>query len=464
MIRSVYISVFFVFICLYAGAQGVTRHFMLDMPQSGISHVTNFPKDFSAYGGLPVLTMIYSDFNTNNLYFDRIFSERIGDTAYFDVDHLLSRLDKLNVITQENGIEFVSSGWKVNNNTYLSFLVTGRTQLELRYPKDALALFWHGNGDEFLGKEAVLDDIGLDASFFYEIAFGYTRNINDRFFIGVRPKILVGLANIQTEKSDISVYTDSASYDWHFNSSININTSSDFKGPLSLDSTALEFDYKFTSVDRIFNYIFNFKNVGLGLDFGVKYFPWSKLGISLDITDIGYIRWTRKVRNFYNNDVYFKMEGFSVDSFLNTFEDDSYSAVTDSIKELFEIQENNKAYTTHLRSKMFLGLQYNINDKNRLGAVFYKNLSPYNDYQSLSFIFSKKYGKVLSSSFSYTLAKWAYQKVGGGLAFNLGGFQLYMISDDMSSLYRPEKARSASFYFGINFFQRERMSKSRPSI
>jgi hypothetical protein len=70
-------------------------------------------------------------------------------------------------------------------------------------------------------------------------------------------------------------------------------------------------------------------------------------------------------------------------------------------------------------------------------------------------------GKFINLSLSYSYMSRSFNNIGAGVAFNVGPFNLYLISDNIiSGALKPLETRSFSFWFGMNLaFGWDRFSK-----
>ena len=58
---------------------------------------------------------------------------------------------------------------------------------------------------------------------------------------------------------------------------------------------------------------------------------------------------------------------------------------------------------------------------------------------------------MFSASAAYSIMNKSYTNLGFGMALNLGPFQTYVTSDNLSCLFAPTKTKNVNFHFGINF-------------
>jgi hypothetical protein len=160
----------------------------------------------------------------------------------------------------------------------------------LSYPGDFMTFALRGNEDnttyDFSG-------LGMHMSEHFEFALGVSRKFGDMLTVGIRPKLLTGVALISSSNNDISLYTSHEI--WQLDSHIDLQLCTpgmtiptndeglfDPSGKFIFDSTLTGFaDYKKLALS----------NRGFGIDLGAHFKPISKLVVSASIIDLGFINW-----------------------------------------------------------------------------------------------------------------------------------------------------------------------------
>lgn len=194
----------------------------------------------------------------------------------------------------------------------------------------------------------------LSVKSYVEVAYGYTRKINDKFSVGGRLKFLVGLAagDVLFNKGDLTVNGNQVSYDLDARvrlSTTMLNLKMDVK-----DNTDI-FDFSTLRMD-----IGDIKPCGLGgaVDLGMTYKPVKDLTLSFSVIDLGGISW--------NYDIVGKSTGS--DSFTGeTIKSDGtikgdLKQFTDNLQKLAEFRKvegedkafNMLACTLHLGARYFM--------------------------------------------------------------------------------------------------------------
>lgn len=367
--------------------------------------------------GLPAISSIYTNFGNSGFVLNDLFKTN-GNTVSYNIDELIGKLTKNNYINFSLQVDLLSFGFKVKKN-YFSFNLTEKADVWLRYPKDFLDFIWKGNG-AFLGTEKNFN-FGIGATHYREWGFGFNQELSEKLSVGGRLKILNGMENISTKKSDVKFYTDPSDFSYRLSSDILINTSYDTAGFTNFSPTS---------------YLFNFKNTGLGIDLGANYKYNEKLNLSASLIDLGYIRWKSNTTNYKseNPGAEFIYNGIALNAFgVDTLKfENIVKELTDSLEKTFKISDDNHdKYTTYLPTQLYIGATYSVFKKNTAGILLYSQILNKTIRPGVTFSLSSNIGKALSSTLTYSIYNRSFNNVGFGVSLNVGPVQLYAISDNV---------------------------------
>lgn len=440
---------FLIFHQVLFAQQNFVLYNMRFIPQSGYANPSLLPVGRINIG-LPGISSIYANFGNSGFTLNDLFKTSGGVVSY-NMDGVLGKLKKNNYITASIHVDLLSFGFKVQKN-YFSFNLTEKADLWFRYPKDFLDFAWKGNG-AFLGTEKNFN-FGINASHYREWGFGYIRELNEKLTIGGKFKLLGGMENVSTKKTDVKFYTDPIDFSYRISSDILINSSVDTGQYSNLNPTS---------------YLFSFKNTGLGVDLGATYQLNEKFNFSASLIDLGYINWKSSTQNFYSKNpgatILYKGVGFDALGVDTLKLEKALQEMGDSLKNTFEIKDDHHdRYKTYLPAQLYIGGNYNINDKNYAGVLLYAQLLDKTFRPGITLSMSSRVGKVLSSVLSYSIFNRSYSNIGFGFSLNLGPVQLYAVSDNVlgmlllnnykthngSSFSVPSYTRSTNVRAGLN--------------
>jgi hypothetical protein len=471
-IRSILVLILILYINLQLSKAQVstTLYHMYGVPQSNQLNPA-FQSRCDAYLGFPMLSPLSLNADVNPLRYGDIFSynsslDQIITFMHEDGDKeaFLNALNPVNSVTANVSTNPLSMGWR-SKQFYFTIDFTDKIESDVRYTKDFAELILYGNG---MNDRFNFSETGFDFKYYHELALGISYDYEEQFQIGARAKILFGMVNINTRLSDMTVRATADR--WDFNSNMIFDMSIPFisipvdtAGFVIWDSipgsTENELPDSMTAdfIKDNLGTMFGTRNMGVGIDFGFNFSPIENLSISASVNDLGFIRWRDNPYQL-TNDGTFGWQGVEV----SLEEDwDPGEDLLDSLKSQMNFTSEQKPYTTALSGKVYMGVAYELYDWLKFGAVdrvrIYKNHF-YNQFTLSANIMPIS---IFSATLSYSIIGKNYTNFGLGLAFRLGPFNMYMITDQAPSGYLlPESINSFNFRFGLNLvFGCPKMSK-----
>ncbi|MBI4947218.1 MAG: OmpA family protein [Bacteroidetes bacterium] len=443
--------------------QDLTLYNIEVVPQRMYANPAFKPAYSSVNIGLPLISSQYFNFGSSGFKYSDLIRHRADDSLYVDVDNLIKKLGKKNYFIAAYRTDLLSFGFQVKKN-YFSFNATEKVDSRFRYTKDLMELFWKGNG-ALMDKDLNLG-FGLNLSHYREDGFGFARQINDKLTIGGKLKYLYGMENVWTEKSDVTLNTDSKYFAMTAKSNVIINT--------SIDTNAFN---NFS----VANYVFKKKNSGMGIDLGGVYKYDDKITLSASVVDLGFIRWKDSTTNYEsrNPEGSFTYQGIDLEQFIKDpllTIGDAMNKTRDSVTKALKIDTLHHSYTTWLSTQIYLGANYVVTEKSNAGFLFYSQIFDKAIHPGVALSYNQRLGRWLAASASYSIYNRSFTNVGLGLALNGGPLQLYIVSDNIfggilakvgDQLYHvvPIYAKNANIHFGINLtFGRKSLDKDKDGI
>ena len=395
------------------------------------------------YLNLPVISSVYLDYHNNGFVFTDLVQKRADDSLLLNMENLISTLKKTNVLGFAVQTDWLGAGFSHEKNHFF-FNISEKAFLRLRYPKDFVKLLWEGNAG-FIGQTADLAGLALKATHYREYAFGMGRELNDQWTVGAKLKILSGMQNISTNVSKLSLSTAASSYELTGNSDMVLNTS------IIADENATAKTYLMPKN----------KNWGAGMDMGVVYKLSDKLAFSASIIDLSYIKWKHNVINYSNDLDEVTFKGNSINNFTDSNATTPFETLFDSLSIAYDnYNETKNTYTEGVPPRIYLGGTYNINDNNKIGALFHGEYFKKGFYPSFTVSYNYQLPKWIGASLSYTAMHRSFVNLGAGLSIRLGPVQIYAVSDNLAYLFNlakitdvgvvPQTAKSAHARVGLN--------------
>ncbi len=351
--------------------------------------------------------------------------DKLNDVNYLDIN-FRSELFGLVVTTKKTTVNF-TMGTVVNSG--------------FSYPKDLLRLAFYGNGSEqFLGKRASMDNLGIDALAYFESGIGFNRKFGDKLVLGAKFKYLIGVGNIQTEKLQAGLHTDSITYELEADFSGTINTAN----PQAFQSNVSSFN-----PFSIIGALSGAGNNGYGFDLGATYKLTKKVRLSASLIDLGAINWREEVTNYNIEEAKYKFRGIDLFQYLvdtNAVSED----ILDSITALATVQESNNSYSTRLYSKAYLGASFNVVKALNLGLVWYNSFNPVRYITGLNLSANLKLRHWVSASANYSVYNYRDSNLGLGLSLRMGPIQSFVMTDNIIAVLRPESTKNLHLSFGFS--------------
>jgi hypothetical protein len=488
-----YIFILFLLILLQdAASQNSQVLYYMNLPQNHLANPAFKPSN-SLYIGMPALTGVYGSVNTNFLNFsDLIRRNQAGDSlisifhSEANIDNFINKLKPINYVKQNMGIQLFGLGFQSGRDLYFTLDLTERATGNLAIPKDLFVLGLKGTSS-FVGKTINLSGLDGELNSYQEVAMGVSKNIGSKLRIGVRAKLLFGIANISlnTRTLEIKVNED---YSYDLNADLVVNLSAPVKvytnNQNMLDSVIFdEGRIKKQNSDNIDWYkfsglFFNTKNLGMAVDLGANYSITDKIQVSASVTDLGFINWKSDVVNLEAAST-FKFNGLDVTEVVNgtkTFDQLTQNLI-DSLKDSFHSSKTNLPYKSILPTGFSVGGCYILNNSISLGILSHSIIYNNQINEDLSLSANINLGNSLSTSISYSWANNSFNNFGAGLAFRLGIVQFFLLADKIpinwnkvqtnsGSYLVPERMQTTNLRVGINlaFGNNVKKKKDKPML
>ncbi|HRS53341.1 MAG TPA: DUF5723 family protein [Bacteroidales bacterium] len=394
--KKIYTIIVFFVLCLIQSSfsqNDLTIYYLQSIPQSTYSNPALIP-ECKVHIGIPVMSSLYTSFSNGGFNIKDIFYNRSDDSVGINIDRVINKLGKKNFLTFKTQIELVSFGFKAKQN-YFNYSMSEKILFRFGYPRDLISLIWNGNS-QFINKKADFKGLGINAIHYTEFALGYARTINDKLTIGGKGKFLIGHANIWTKgNSKMNLSVADSSYDITVNSYFTINTS---VPPQWFENK--DFDIK--------NYFTNFNNKGLALDLGIQYKFNDKFTLSASAIDLGYIHWTKDVKNYSHLDQTnsFIFKGINLNDFLNK-SDSAFDAeidnLLDSLSNSFNVSETKNSYNYPLNSIVNIGFSYNLSPYDKIGILLHGEFYTRSVHPAIALSYNRQLGQMLRITTTYSI-------------------------------------------------------------
>jgi hypothetical protein len=372
----------------------------------------------------------------------------LGDKQAF-----LDQLDDVNFLLSSLGTSIGSFGFRAGKS-FLSFDITTRVDGSIFYPKGLLELPIEGAAE---GNELSFGGLGVDLNVFNEFSMGWSRSdfLIPNLTLGVRGKMLFGVANLTTGNSKIDLTTSREVWNVDANveysaagvSLIEFSENLDDGLPVTINEEAID-----AGPLNIVREVFNMNQFGLALDAGASYRPIPQLLVSASVMDLGGINWKNTLTGSFQFEydwVGLNVNPFTgIDTAINTFINELTDSLENSYADAFTAGD---PYMSKLNPKLFVGVSYYPIEKIGFGLLSRTDFLSQRTAQQFTGSVNMTTGKFINLSLSYSYISNSFNNIGAGLSFNVGPFNMYMISDNLvSAALYPLDTRSVNLWFGLN--------------
>lgn len=419
--------------------------------------------------------------SNNALDLDRVlkYNASLDSSEFFystneGTDEFLDRFADANFI-ESHPMFLLNLGFRAGN-LYIGFDLNTKTDAYLTYPGDLPRLIFKGNLDN---SEFDFTNTSIDLLAYQEVATRLAYDITPNITLGWRGKLLVGIGNLSTSQTNLTLNADHNQWNLPIQTSINFSSAAlqeieNFGEVQNIDS--LDFEIKdpadFKPMDA-------FSNFGFGMDLGINVNYTDRLEFAASLVDLGYINWKTNVYNM-EQDGEITIDPVDFDS-LNSNTSYTEALVDDILNELaFEYSQN--SYVTWLPTKLYLSARYLVHPKIGFGLVSRTTLYQQNLQQAFTLSTNLYPLKGFSLSLSYSYMNRTFQNAGLAMmitplspVLRILPIDFFFIIDNLPVTYAeevntglpiPHKMRAVTFMTGFNLRlglnKKKRLAKDEP--
>lgn len=422
---------------LYVSAETNTLYFMNYLPHKLYMNPA-FQNTCETFVELPAISNIGVDASAGVLSINDIIKYKDGQMVSFlhpsfnssERDALYNKLRKKNMIHEEMSVSLFGFGFRVKKKGYLTINMSLRQDVTAIIPKDLFSLALYGTPDSSNVNSYNLKDTRASANAYLDLSGGYSHKINDKWSVGGRLHLLLGLANAEASFSSLSI--DAEGKQWHASGKGVVKTSMPGM-TVKLDSAGRIDGFNFPS--QFNEYIKSYKpSMGAAIDVGAVFKPLKCLSLSFSIKDAGFMVWQNVNRANGNIDYTFK--GIDVKVKENVNYGDSILKV---LKESYRLDNDKNTYVTAMNAKFYVGLEYSfLKDMMSVGILSKTALDACKLSEELTISYNLRPCYWFSMSASYSFISGGFSTIGAGLNLRLPPFNFYVVTDYMPLYYSNE--------------------------
>lgn len=335
----------------------------------------------------------------------------------------LSGLKTNNFLASDTRFNLIGFGaFTRNHKNFWSVDINLRTTAEVQLPYTLFEFIKKGASNNISG-------IGVNAESYLEAGFTYSFPLlDDRLYIGVRGKFLAGVAQARL------------SYD-HFNVSMQEDKwIVDASGELNVTAAGIGVE---TSLNDRGEQVFEPSNIdlnptkpagyGFAVDLGATYDIRPDLQVSLGVTDLGFISWSKKNNLTGRSAKTLEFSGVEVD------ENGTTSQPNFDINMLEFMPEQAQSVTRMLRASINAGVEYEVwRHKIGIGLLYTAHIQQYRTQHNITGSVNFHPVRWFTLSGSYSVIDNRGHAVGLGLNLNPGWINFFIATDVLASKHTPQ--------------------------
>lgn len=438
--------------------------FMQNNPRKSFANAAFYTPEYGYFdfflGGLN-----FGEQNIGFKYNNFFRCNEIGQPTTLLLDGVSTLRDK-NYMNTYGSMDVLNCGRRTAHG-FFSFSHRIRYWETASYSKDLVALAMQGNS-AFMGESNAANiQLSTAAKAYQEFNVGYQMSLTEKLNIGLRLKLLLGIVDVKSDYINVQLYTDPATY------ALRLMANAELQATLPYEFTVVNGMLK--PVDTRFNLGNLFKNLGGGIDLGAEYKFNDQFGMAVAVNDLGFISWKtyaakftagiQDAGSFYDNGA-FVFPGLSQEQVSGILDDPQFmEKLLDSLKGYVSITpESLTKYTSGLNTSLMLRGYYDLTPEHRFSA----QLMGFQTGLGMKPAFTLAYSGAFSEKFdvvaTYTMMEGSYDNIGVGLSANLGGFLVYVASNNILGFFSPLNMSQVNLQFGIAFTANERVSRSETII
>ncbi|MCL2683028.1 MAG: DUF5723 family protein [Bacteroidales bacterium] len=417
---------------------------------------------YKFYAGFPGLSGVQIQLNNDALSYRRSFLP--NDTGVdIRTSSIISNLAANNNFGFDISADILSFGIKIKEKNQLHFGLSVEGYGNLLLTKNTFNLLLRGPGF-FIGKDerGALSGNSLDMSVYSAFSAGYARIINDKLSVGGRVKFLSGMANLYTERADISLHIDDGydpnivPYTYTLKPDVTLMGSfanSPQDSSLSAALRGIEQDIgRFIGLPRSLNH-----NPGIAFDLGLTYQVNDALTLAAAVRDIGFIRWNRGVKRVSSRGEEKPFEYSGVSDFVDMMNDNGFSirqalvAMKDSVIEYLQLDQVDSTFSSYrskLRTSFNISAFYDLTDNDHLGLMWNMQINQQKG-MAVTLAYTRTFGPNFSVCITNAIVNQNVINFGGGFVVKGGPIQFYLIADKINA-FQPANMRAFNLQFGLN--------------
>ena len=333
-----------------------------------------------------------------------------------------------------------------------------RFQSSLVYPKGLAQVAWQGNA-AFIG-ETIEIGPAFDFLSYEELGIGGSLKFN-KLTIGATINFLGGIGVATTENNSAKLHTDEDIYELTLTTDYEVLTA-------DLDANKEQVDFGIFAIDfsdiSLLSFafpdfsvglnkgLFNFgqsNNRGVSLDIGATYKLNDQWRFGFSVLDIGKIKWKNNINRYQSKETT-TFSGVSLGA-VNFNEGNvfTFDNLTDSLEQVINFTASSATFSTNLPTQAYFNAQYQVSSKLDLGLVLHGRFATTNT-MAASIGGNYQISDFLRLGATYSVEDKEFYNLGLNASLHLGPVQIYAITNNILTAFRPLDANYQTARLGVN--------------
>lgn len=460
-----------VFCCSVSYGQNLdVVHFMRSSPFQNF----DTPSCWSIYNGYVSLPggMVHVGANLGSIRYNNLFqTDEQGYPVTLTATRFVNSLAKNNYLGVNSSLELWGFGFRVKN-FYITVDHRLRVNTDIRYSKALFGLPVYGNM-AYVDKPADMN-LSANVNAYQELGVSFRHQINDKMSWGVRPKVLMGLANLHAKKLSVVLTTDPENYGLSMAYDAQMQAAAIVPFNLTFnEEQGFNFDYS-TEVKDITGNLF--KNLGFGIDLGFTYKPLPAFNVSVGVLDLGYIFWktstTKMSSVMYDAGRFYEdgsmvFGGLTPEDIQMLMDGGEVGDLLDTLAHYFPLDVSScKPYATATPMRVVFQGDYEFAKHHCVSAAAQFRFASNYVQPSLTIAYDGCFWNTIDVCVAYTLQRKAADNLGLALGLNLGYLNFYVGTQNLVAAmsYQDASQITATAGFVINWGHYKNWREKNPKV
>lgn len=373
-----------------------------------------------------------------------------SDTMQFNFNSFYGVMGEQNRINFEADISMFYLGIRKGKNFY-SVSVNEKAYFRGDIGKPFIEYFTKGT-KPYYGNDSEIGNLTFNIGQYREYGLGISRKVNKKFTYGARIKLLFGRIRMASENLNFKLKTSESEEALYLTPSGNVEIS----GPVRFETDTLEQSVRLRSDLNTSDYFFNFSNLGMATDLGIKYQYNSDINFSVGITDVGFLRFSKKN---YIMEAEYELR-YAKDSLTQASDPErwydysgpnsSIYAFRDSIPFMTSAAVSSKAQIQAVPVKLYIGANYLANRNWTFGFVGKMYFLKDYFYSAATISAQTTFNKNFKVVFSNSIIRNSLINPGFACSYESDFILAYFATDNIYSVIAPSGVKNLNLQFGVN--------------